>query len=157
MERHILAKVRSYAQVIKIESNNGRRREHTQCSLKGCCIVFPHDSPSVCSELLTKESMVRNFCIHFVGPQGQYDQLYKETYQLRPDHIFGKAHILYQWYSVLLLVNPHYANEPPPPPLEELSAMLDLAGTQLMGEAIKTFDDDAAMDCDIARDDISEI
>jgi len=68
-ERHIVSKVRSYAQVIKIESNTNRRREHTQCTLKGCCIVFPHDSPTICRELLTEKSMKQNLCLHFVGAE----------------------------------------------------------------------------------------
>lgn len=39
---HILSLVRTYVQVIKIKGNLNRCWEHTQCTLKGNCIHFPH-------------------------------------------------------------------------------------------------------------------
>ena len=73
-ESHILSPVRTYIKVVKIETNTGRRREHTQSTLKGSCIYFPHDSPRVLSELFSEENMKSDICIQFAGSRGEYDQ-----------------------------------------------------------------------------------
>ena len=73
-ESHILSPVRTYIKVVKIETNTGRRREHTQSTLKGSCIYFPHDSPRVLCELFSEENMKSDICIQFAGSRGEYDQ-----------------------------------------------------------------------------------
>ena len=79
MERHIISKYRFYSQIIKIESNTGRQTEHRQNSLKGCCILFDHDSPRITKDLLSAETMGEDSCIQFVGPKGEYDKLLTRT------------------------------------------------------------------------------
>ena len=71
---HILLPVRTYIKVVKIETNTGRRREHTQSTLKGSCIYFPHDSPRVLCKLFSEENMKSDICVQFVGSRGEYDQ-----------------------------------------------------------------------------------
>ena len=74
-ESHIISPVRTYIKVVKIETNSGRRREHTQSTLKGSCIYFPHDSPRVLCEVFSKENMKSDICIQFSGSRGEYDQV----------------------------------------------------------------------------------
>ena len=156
-ERHIISRVRHYAQVVKIESNSGRQREHTQCCIKGCCVVFDHDSPRVCIDLLTKASMTQDICIHFVGPQGQHDTLLQKTRHIKPTHLFGRAYVVYQWMASLKVINHNYQFEPQLPPFEEFQATLNNAVDTLIDQSIKTFDDEAVRKTEIARDDIAGI
>jgi hypothetical protein len=156
-ERHIISRVRHYAQVVKIESNSGRQREHTQCCIKGCCIVFDHDSPRVCIDLLTKANMTQDICIHFVGPQGQHDTLLQKTRHIKPTHLFGRAFVVYQWMASLKVINHNYQYEPELPSLTEFQAMLNNAVDTLIDQSIKTFDDEAVRNTEIARDDIAGI
>ena len=108
IERHIISRVRHYSQVVKIESNSGRQREHTQCCIKGCCIAFDHDSPRVCANILSKETMTQDICVHFVGPEGQHDNLLRTTRHIKPTHLFGRAFTVYQWMKTLIMINPRY-------------------------------------------------
>ena len=116
IECHIISRVRLYAQVIKIESNSGRQREHTQCCLKGCCIVFDHESPRVCVDLLSASNITKDICVHFVGPQGQRDTLLQQTRHIKPTHLFARAFVVYQWMSALKMINQQYLLEPELPP-----------------------------------------
>jgi hypothetical protein len=157
IERHIISRVRHYAQVIKIESNSGRQREHTQCCIKGCCIVFDHDSPKVCVDLLSASNITKDICVHFVGPQGQHDTLLQKTRHIKPAHLFGRAFVVYQWMSALKLINQQYLLEPELPPFSEFQNRLQESVNTLIDQSIKTFDDEAVNRTAIARDDVAGV
>ena len=157
IERHIISRVRLYSQVLKIESNSGRQREHTQCCIKGCCIAFDHDSPRVCVDVLSKDAMIKDLCIHFVGPQGQHDTLLQNTRHIKPTHLFGRAFVVYQWIKTLSVINPRYKYDGELPSFLEVKRTMEEAVDCLIDESIKTFDDEAVKRTEIARDDIAGI
>ena len=157
MERHIVSKYRHYSQVVKIESNSGRQVEHTQCCIKGCCIAFSHDSPKVCSDLLSKENILSDIGIHFVGPEGSYDTLLQKTRTTKSVHLFARAHVVYQWLHVLKMVHPLYRDEPDLPPFEVFQSRLDGTIDELLARSLSTTDGDAVERTNIARDDVAGI
>ena len=157
IELHILSLVRTYIQIIKIETNTGRQRDHTQSSLRGNCIHFPHDSPSVLCKVLEVENMASDICIQFAGSKGEYDHLFRRLHDMDSAHVMGRAYNLYAWYSVLRVVNRLYADEPEPPVLNELQKQLKEVNRILVGDAIKTFDDALVENRMIQSDDVAQI
>ena len=61
MDCHIISKYRLYSQIINIESNTDRQTEHSQSSLKGCCILFDHDSPRIAKYILSEKKHGRRY------------------------------------------------------------------------------------------------
>ena len=157
MERHIVSKFRHYSQVVKIESNSGRQKDHTQCCIKGCCIAFDHDSPSVMANLLSKESLVGDIGIHFVGPEGTHDTLLRKTRTLKPAHLFARPTVTYLWLQTLKAIHPLYENEPELPPYEEFKQRLEESIEELLASSLSTSDADAIQRTNIARDDVAGI
>ena len=156
-ERNIISMYRHYPQVVKIESNSGRQREHTQSCIKGCSIVFDHDAPRVCTELLNQENMLSDICVHFVGPKGSYDTLLRKTMSMKTPHLFARAHVAYQWLAVLRKINPLYKNQPELPTFNSFSNTLAEATENLVNNTLATEDKAAAKHTEIARDDVSGI
>ena len=74
MERHIISPVRHFSQVVKISSNTGRQKEHTQSAIKGHSICFEHDSPKVCSNLLSPDTLKEDIVIQIVGQNREYNE-----------------------------------------------------------------------------------
>ena len=116
IELHIISLVWTYIQIIKIETNTGRQRDHTQSALRGNCIHFPHDLPSVLCRVLEVENMASDICIQFAGSKGEYDHLFRRLHDMDSAHVMGRAFNLYTWYSVLRVVNRLYKDKPEPPP-----------------------------------------
>ena len=156
-ERHALSLVRPYLKVVKIETNRGRRVEHTQSALKACCIHFDHNAPSVCCDLLSRKSLTDEIILQFVGSGGDYDDMYKRFFDTNSANIKGRAHVIYSWHKVLCVVNKLYQNEPPAPPFNEFSNNLKQANKDLVKRAFTSKDEMAVLDADIARDDIAQI
>jgi hypothetical protein len=164
-ERQIISKVRHYHNIIKIESNTGKLREHTHSALKGCSILFDHDSPTVVRKLLSPESINGDVTIQFVGEDGeQYDQLIARS--LGTANICARASVVYQWLSVLGRVNELYANDAELfalPPYGEFCDLINQCNRSIVENAKKTFvesntcrQDDIARD-DVARDDVARV
>ena len=157
IELHIISLVRTYIQIIKIETNTGRQRDHTQSALRGNCIHFPHDSPSVLCKVLEVDNMASDICIQFAGSKGEYDHLFKRLHDMDSAHVMGRAYNLYTWYSVLRVVNRLYEDEPEPPALSELQRRLKEVNRTLVDDAIKTFDDALVENRMIQSDDVAQI
>ena len=157
MERHIISKYRLYSQIIKIESNTGRQTEHRQSSLKGCCILFDHDSPRIAKDLLSEKTMGEDICIQFVGPKGEYDKLLTRTKNSKSSHIFGRAWVVYQWMAVLKKLHCLYKSEPALVSLNEMKRRIKQTVGILLSQTINTFDDACLNAMNIARDDVAEI
>ena len=158
MERHIISKVRHFAQVFKISSNTGRQREHTQSVIKGHSICFEHDSPRVCSGLLSPETIKEDIVIHFVGPDGEHDKLLQKVKNSNSSHLHARAYVVYQWLAALKKVgHPLYQDEPELPSLESIQSTIDEAVESLLEESINTFDSKAQERSDIKRDDVAGI
>ena len=157
MERHIISKVRHFSQVVKIESNSTRQREHTQSCIKGNCIAFDHDAPKVCVDLLSQDNMLQDICIHFVGPDGSHDTLLQKTRSTQSSHIFARAHVVYQWLSSLKKINTLYTNEPELPPYDQFKNILDNTAEILLEKSLVTEDSEAISRTEIARDDVAGI
>ncbi len=78
-ELQIIAKVRHYYNIVKLESNSRFLQQHYQSAIKGSSIVFEHDAPDVAAHILSPEDMNQNICLHFVGCKGEFDTLFKNT------------------------------------------------------------------------------
>ena len=158
MERHIISKVRHFAQVFKISSNTGRQKEHTQSTIKGHSICFEHDSPKVCSNLLSLDTITEDIVIHFVGPDGEHNKLLNKVKSTRSSHLYARAHVVYQWLATLKKIkNPLYQDEPELPDLEIIQDSLSTTINSLIDESINTFDSNALDWTEMKKDDVSEI
>jgi hypothetical protein len=125
--------------------------------IKGCCIAFDHDSPRVCVNLLSKETMIQDICVHFVGPQGQHDNLLRNTRHIKPTHLFGRAFTVYQWIKTLSMINARYKYDDELPSFSDFKNTMEEAVECLIEESINTFDDETVQRTEIARDDIAGI
>ena len=155
-ELHIIAYVRYYYNIIKIESNSRRLREHQQSAIKGSSILFEQDAPQVVSNLLSLESMNSNVFLHFVGHKGEFDALYKKTMQSKTADVFGRSWVIYQWLSVLHVINPIYQNLQLPS-FFVLKDMMDSATKQFLSQSLNTFDDKTMDTTDQMKDDIAGV
>jgi len=107
-EHLLMALVRPYATIIKLQNKNSYKHTCLQSAIKGSSIVFEHDSPQVVSNLLSTESMNSNMCIHFVGAKGEFDSMIKRTLEQRTADIYGRPYVIFQWLKLLSKVNEHY-------------------------------------------------
>jgi len=62
-EIHIISFVRHYYNIIKLETNTRRLRDHQQSAIKGSSIIFDHDAPHVVTDLLSPDSMNADFIL----------------------------------------------------------------------------------------------
>ena len=56
-ELQIIAKVRHYYNIVKLESKSRFLQQHYQSAIKGSSIVFEHDAPDVDAHFLSPEDM----------------------------------------------------------------------------------------------------
>ena len=86
--------------------------------------MFDHDALRVCTELLDKDNMLSDICVHFVGPEGSHDTLLQKTRSMKTPHLFARAHVAYQWLAGLRKINPLYKNQPELPTFDSFSDTL---------------------------------
>ena len=139
-ELYIIAKVRHYINMIKVESNSRTLKEHQQCALKGCTILFEHDAPQVIADLLSPKSMNDGIFLHLVGHKGEFDALYKKMMHSKTANVFGRKWALFQWLSVLQTTNPIYHNLGLHS-FRKFKNIVDKATDVFISTALKTFDD----------------
>jgi len=151
-ERHIISKVRHYLNVIKIESNAGSLQSNHHSALKGCGIMFDHDSPQVVKKLLNPESINGDVEIQFVGPNGEYDRLIAKA--IKSANVSGRAFVIYQWLGVLNRINKWYKDDDPLPDFYEFEQTMDECNNDLVQRATRTASEDKI---NIARDDIAGV
>jgi len=156
-ELNIIAYVRYYYNIIKIESNSRRLREHQQSAIKGSSILFEQDAPQVVSDLLSPETMNSNIFLHFVGYQGEFDALYKKTMQTKSADVFGRSWVIYQWLSVLHVTHLLYENLKLPS-FFQFKNLLSSATRNFLSKSLKTFDNNDRLDTvDQMKDDIAGV
>ena len=130
----------------------------TQNAIKGHSICFEHDSPKVCSNLLSPDTIKEDIVIQFVGPDGEYDKLLNKVKTMKPSHLHARAHVIYQWLAALKKIkNPLYKDEPKLPDLESLRDSLKTTIDSLINESINTFDSNALERTEVKKDDIAGI
>jgi len=151
-ERLIISKVRHYLNIIKIESNAGKLRENTHSALKGCGIMFDHDSPQVVADLLTPDSINGSVELQFVGPDGKYDSLIAKA--IKSANVSGRAHVIYQWLAVLMRINKWYEDDDPLPSFYNFRELMQDCNNELAQRAQLTASEDTS---NIARDDYAQI
>ena len=151
-ERHIISKVRHYLNIIKIESNTGKLRENTHSALKGCGIMFDHDSPQVVVDLFTPDSINGSVELQFVGPDGKYDRLIAKA--IKSANVSGRAHVIYQWLAVLRRINKWYEEDDPLPSFYIFQELMRDCNDNLVQRAALTASEDTS---NIARDDYAHI
>ena len=154
-ERQIVAKVRHYLNIVKIESNTGKQSEHTHSALKGCGIIFDHDSPHVVSKLLDPESINGDVEVQFVGPNGEYDRLIAKA--LKSANVSGRAFVIYQWLGVLSCINEWYKGDDPLPYFHDFTQTINTCNDELVQRASRTANEVVQKQTDIARDDCANV
>ena len=143
MEITILSHLRMFHSIFKIQNNqkNGTRANFTGSKIKSHVILFPHESPQIAplSLLLQRDTlstMVENVIqFEFVGPSDEIDQLMMHTHQTAS--ITARPHVLYQWFSILMCINPLYQNQPPLPSYEEFHNVVTDLNKLLQEKAMK--------------------
>ena len=156
-ELNIIAYVRYYYNIIKIESNSRRLREHQQSAIKGSSILFVQDAPQVVSNLLSPETMNSNVFLHFVGYKGEFDSLYKKTMQSKSADVFGRSWVIYQWLSVLHVTNLLYQNLQVPS-FFHFKNLLNSATRNFISKSLNTFDNNTRMETvDQMKDDVAGV
>ena len=80
MERAILARVRNYCTVLKVQSKTVFQKEGAHRYLKSHAIAFDHDAPSIMQKMFTKDHMCECIKICFVGPKDEMDSLAAQTW-----------------------------------------------------------------------------
>ena len=125
-ELSLLARVRHYHSIVKIQQNGGSsfRVDTTGHKIRSHSILFEHDAPQIsCLALIMKlaeadrpqlkQLLSDQITIQFVGPDDQMDYLIKHA--IGSDVIRARADVLYSWLLVLRTTNPLYSNDPPLP------------------------------------------
>ena len=96
-EQAIIAKVRKYMKVIKIQQNgrNGSGVSNfTLNKIMAHAVLFPHDCDKVAFDCLSEEHVVNAIKIQFVTQEQNVDTLIRDT--LGSNNIIGRFHIIWQ-------------------------------------------------------------
>ena len=107
-EQAIIAKVRKYMKVMKIQRNKGNvgLRNFTLNKILAHAILFPHDSDEVAINCFANSHVVNAINIQFITEPNKMDMLIKDT--LGSGSIFGRFHVVWQWLAVLNKIHPGY-------------------------------------------------
>ena len=154
-ERNIISKVRHYINIIKIEAVRGT---NAHSSIKGCGIMFDHDSPQVVKKLLTPESINGDVHLQFVNHKGEYDRLIARV--TKGANVSGRAHVIYQWLGVLGRISKWYKGDKELqrlPPFNEFKQTMDACNKALVAQAELIEDEELEKQVDIARDDYASV
>ena len=166
-ERHIISKVRHCIHIVKIESNSGANngdeakksvQYNHHSTIKGCGIVFDHNSPRVVQNLLTPESINGDIQLQFVCHKGEYDRLVAKA--IGSANVKGRALVIYQWLKVLERINKWYKGDEELqelPPFSEFNRTMDVCNNELIKKAEQTYSEDLERQVNIARDDYAGI
>ena len=96
-EQAIIAKIRKYMKVVKIQPNKrgaSGNGNFTLNKIMAHAILFPHDSDQVAKDCLSKEHVVNFLKIQFVTKKDNLDKLITDT--LGSNNILGRFHIICQ-------------------------------------------------------------
>lgn len=105
----IIAKVRTFITLLKIQDNTGQRRDYTQQTLRGHVVTFDHDAPVITSSVLDGfESIKKCFRLHLICEDGKRDYLIEKV--MSSSIVLGRPYIILQWLVVLKRINPMYEN-----------------------------------------------
>ena len=164
-ERQIISKVRHYYNVIKIESNttDGKKKiikEHTHSALKGCGILFDHDTPQLVTKLLSPEGINGDVSLQFVSPDGKYDTLMQKS--LGSANVSARSFVIYQWLAMLKSMNWIYMEDEGLDfsqfaTFGEFSSMIDQCNNDLVKTSIKTCDESIINQTNVTKDDYARV
>ena len=156
-EQQIISYVRHYYNIIKIESNTRTLKEHSQSAIRGSSILFDQDTPQVVSDLLSAETINSNMILHFCTHEGKFDTLFKKTMDSKSADIFGRSYALYQWLSVLKVVNPVIYKQLNLPTFPAFQNLMKTCNDAFLAEALTTKNDDLIDLTEQMKDDVAGI
>ena len=133
MEVALIAQLRHYFNLVKIQTSTYRDPIHWHSALKGHSILFKHDSPDQCINAMTKESITSSIMLHFVSPTKDKDNLMQRT--LSTDILKGEGSYVYTWLSILSKTHQDY-KDLNIPGADDLDHMMNDAREYLLNNAM---------------------
>ena len=162
----MLARIRHYHNVVKIQPNGGAssRADYSRSRIKGHSILFEHDAPQLANLALMfqnetneaiKESLSDYITLHFVGPENELDKLAMDTFG--SSAISARAFVIHQWLSVLQRVNKYYKDDAPVPTLESLQVVMEECNKNIVASAIRISDRASLNTEQLIGDDVARV
>ena len=168
LELSIIAKVRHYHHLVKIQPNGGngmRRGDHSHSRIRGHHILFPDDTAAVASfavmlqhdydEAALSISLADYITLQLVGPAGEMDFLAQET--LGCTKIMARASKIYQYLAILQHRNQLYIQDPILPSLPLLHKLIQRVNNQVVESALRTTDKDSINAEHVLGDDVAQV
>ena len=156
LERHMIATVRLYLKVVKV--NETKDSSATRKSVSGHGIAFNQDSPEVVANQLffDMDRLKRCIKICLVGPDGELDRLAQRV--LDNPNITGRGYVVHAWLSVLIAIgNHHYRHIPPLPSLSQMNEMCKEVNAHLIKSADRVTDEIIVDHDDALGDDMAKV
>ena len=156
MERHMIAKVRLYIKVLKV--NDTKKSSATRKCISGHAIAFNQNSPEVVANdlFLDQKCLNKSIKICLVGPDGELDRLAKNV--LDNPNIMGRGYVLHSWLSVLVAIeNYHYNGIPSLPSLSEMNEICAKVNKDLINSADRVTDEAMISHDDALGDDVAKV
>lgn len=157
MERHVLARVRLYSRIVKIQPNVGQgRQDYSHAKLRAHCIAFAHDAPIVASDLLDVEKLADSIRLHFIAPKAQMDRLIQMT--VGTTNLFARGWVVYQWLAVLKHTSPSlYGALLNLPTLEKTTALLGKVNEIVLDNKMTSKDESTIRFEEAIGDDVAQV
>ena len=162
MELTILSHLRKFHSIFKIQNNakNGTQANFTGSKIKSHVILFPHDCAEIAPLSLLLQTnklaqLVENLIqFEFVAPSDEIDHLMIQTHQ--SSSITARPYVLYQWFGVLMCINPLYQNQPCLPSFEAFQDVVKELNVILHDKAMKNTSEDSLQNEQQMGDDVAQ-
>ena len=146
-ELALIARIRHYHNVVKIQSNKtvGCLTNHTVSKIRGHSIAFRHTAPIVCALAMllnqiqngvTEKSKVADLLtealtIQLLGSSGKEDDIARTANKV----LSARPFVIYTWLSVLHKTHALYKDDPPLPDFSEFRSIIEECNSKLFKEA----------------------
>ena len=155
MEQMIIARVRLYRKVIKVQKRNHGSNEGGHSSLRSHCIVFGHDAPMVASGAVNPHDLKDVLTLHLMGVnRDEVDRLMIQT--TGSSVLIARPFVIYQWLLVLKECNDRYEGINLED-YEHFEETISTVNSHLHDNVIETRDDQAMRRDEIITDDIAAV
>ena len=154
MEIALIAQLRHYFNIVKIQTSTYRDPIYWHSALKGHSILFKHDSPAQCMSKKTLESIISSIKLHFVSPSEEKDNLMQRT--LGTDILEGEGTYVYTWLSILSKTHQYY-DDLQIPNVDNLDHIMNEARKSLIENAMVSEDSYSLFHEKTLGDDVAQV